>query len=508
MRGINTMLRKSTLLTVGCLLVLGSGCPQKEVVKTQEIVKVVRVIQPEEIYNQALDAVKHNQPEQALALFQKALSKASDSPKLVDAHYNVGVILLQKGDFAGAEREFRQTLIKKPDHRDAILNLGVVLKQKKDYPAAIKHYKAALKKIPRDPLIMNNLIMIYRLNKQYKEAEKTGHSLLARTPNNVEAYKNMTLVYYDQKKYEMAELLCINAGKMLEKQRKKDPSVKEDAGIYSNLGMIFMQMGKPRKALVQFTKALVVDPNNIDALINVGAIAHKYRDYPRAAAAYQKVLKQSADNDNAMQGLAFAAYGEGKAKDAIPLFEKIIRKHPDDERAIFVMGEIYYTFLHDYKNAISYYQRYKAKKGSALQASDPVNNRLQAATAKLQMAAQLKKEDEEAKRKEEARKKALEKSKAESASKKKADKEKLREMLKQGVESEKPVEKALEKPSEKPAEKAIEKPSEKPAEKAVEKPAEKPAEKAVEKPAEEPAEKKAPAASGKPAKPASEKKDK
>ncbi|MBW1870770.1 MAG: tetratricopeptide repeat protein, partial [Deltaproteobacteria bacterium] len=254
MRGKQAMLRKYTLVVAGCLACLGSGCPEKkEIVKPDKAVKVVRVSQPEEYYNLGVDALKAKDNTRALAAFRNAVSKMKEDPaKLVNAHYNIGVILMGKNDLNGAKLAFEDTLKLKADHRDALVNLGVIYSEKNDYAAAIKHYRGALKKVARDPFLMNNLIMVYRLNKQYREAEKTGHRLLARAPNNVEAYKNMTLVYYDQKKYEMAELLCINAGKMLEKARKKDPAVGEDAGIYSNLGMIYMQMGKTRDALTQF----------------------------------------------------------------------------------------------------------------------------------------------------------------------------------------------------------------------------------------------------------------
>lgn len=433
-----------TLAALACLAVAVTGCPEKKkIVKKKPTRKIVRVIQPEELYNQAVDALRAGDQDKALDLFGKALAKLEGDPaKLMDAHYNTGVILMQKGDLAGARKAFEKTLALKDDHRDALVNLGAILKRQKKYDAAIKHYREALAKVPRDPIIMNNLIVAYRLNKQYKQAEKTGHKLLARAPNNVEAYKNMTLIYFDQGKYEMAELLCINAGKMLEKQRKKNPDVPDDAGIYNNLGMIYLKMKQPRKALTQFNKALEVDPDSIDALINVGAIAHRYRDYARAVKAYQKVLGIQPDNMKAQRGLAFAWYGAGKAKESIAAFEKVLAENPGDTRVLFALGEVYNSFLHDYAKAVAYYEKYKARKGSSLQSSDPVHNRLQAAKAKMQMAEQIRKDEEmQRKKEEEEKKRKLEEAKKSQATEKgKGESEKkIQDLLKDDEEEQPPA---------------------------------------------------------------------
>mgnify|MGYP006281197431 FL=1 len=404
-------------LLLGTALIL-SGCPEKKVVKPTKK-KVVRIIFPEELYNRGIDALEQGKPERALELLQKAVAKNEKRPDpapMIDAHYNLGLLQLRQGNLEAAELAFKTTLQKAPEHRDALLNLGVVYKRQQKYDQAIEHYRKALKQVPRDPEIMNNLIVVYRLAKKYAQAEKTGHRLLARAPNNVEAYKNMTLVYYDQGKYEMAELLCINAGKMLEKRRQKNPALPKDAGIFNNLGMIYVGMERYRDALDQFDQALKIEPDNVNALINVAAIAHRFRDYRRAMAAYQKVLQQQPDHPVAVKGMAYAYYGVGDAKKAIELFTKVLEREPQNSDILFKMGEVYNKQLRDYENAIAYYERYKQAKGRQLDRKDPVHNRIKIAKTKLQMATQLRQqeaEEERRRRKEEdeKRRQALEETK-------------------------------------------------------------------------------------------------
>ncbi len=187
----------SILPIVVVTAVFATGCPEKVVVKPDtKIQKVIKIKPAEAYFNEGLAAIETGKLEQGVALLRKSLTlyKGNDG-KLVDAHFNVGVILMKQNDLNGAATEYAETLKIKPDHRQALLNLGVVFRRQNKFDKAITHYREALKTVPRDPQLMNNLIVVYRLNKEYKKAVKTGYKLLARAPTNVEAYKNMTLIY-------------------------------------------------------------------------------------------------------------------------------------------------------------------------------------------------------------------------------------------------------------------------------------------------------------------------
>ena len=273
-----------------------------------------------------------------------------------------------------------------PTQRDALLDLGKLFTKETNYITAIESYKNALRDLQNDQRIMNNLIICYRLNRQYQEAEAIGYQLLAHTPDNIEAYNNMAIVFFDQGNYEMAVLFAIHAKKQLEQQRHSSPYSPEDAGIYNNLGLVYLKSGRPDEALPYFTKALEIKPDQLDALINIGALAHQYRDYVRAQVAYEKVLKLDPVNDTALRGLAYAVFGSGDAQRTIDLMNRLLARDPDEIKIYYVLGVVYDTFLHDFKKAIGHYERYIAKMGFALASNDPVKERLAAAKAKVETA--------------------------------------------------------------------------------------------------------------------------
>jgi TolA-binding protein len=130
-----------------------AGCPAKQPVVKKKTVAQVRTVQhPAEMYNQAVGFIQKGKQDQALDLLQQAVKKADKSELGVAVHYNIGVILLGKGDLNGAGQEFAKVLKADLAHRDALVNAGVVLKRQQKYKEAIAHYRAALKKVPRDPL--------------------------------------------------------------------------------------------------------------------------------------------------------------------------------------------------------------------------------------------------------------------------------------------------------------------------------------------------------------------
>jgi tetratricopeptide (TPR) repeat protein len=275
--------------------------------------------------------------------------------------------------------------------RDPLIDLKKEFTKETNYITAIDSYKNVLRTRPNDQRIMNDLVLCYRFNRQYQEAEAIGYQLLAHAPDNIEACKNMALIYFDQGTIEMAELFARLAKKQLEQQRHNNPSTPEDAGIYNNLGLVFLKSSRPREALEQFAKALEIKPDHLDSLINIGALAHQYRDYARAQAAYEKVLQFEPENDTAARGLAYAVFGSGNAQRTIELMNKLLARDPDEIKAYYVLGVTYEMFLHDFAKAIYFYEQYISKMGFALNSNDPVKERLAATRAKSETAIGVKK---------------------------------------------------------------------------------------------------------------------
>lgn len=81
-------------------------------------------------------------------------------PDYADAHYNLGSVLLQKGEIDQAVAQWRTTLSLNPNDAGAHIALGNALLQKRELREAIGHYQAALEIEPLSVLPLNNLAWV------------------------------------------------------------------------------------------------------------------------------------------------------------------------------------------------------------------------------------------------------------------------------------------------------------------------------------------------------------
>ena len=78
-------------------------------------------------------------------------------PKYANAHYNLGNVLRDKKDQAGAEAAYREAIRLDPKFAWAHCNLGWTLQQEGDLDGAVAEYKEALRIDPKQSNALSNL---------------------------------------------------------------------------------------------------------------------------------------------------------------------------------------------------------------------------------------------------------------------------------------------------------------------------------------------------------------
>ncbi len=307
----------------------------------------------DQLFSAGTAAYESGRYDEARSLFAEALER---SPRLVGAQYNLGVIAERQGDSRQASSAYEAALQIDASHLPSILNLARLRILEGDFDKAI----ALLESGARQPdqkhelALMNNLAAAYRLGKKYAKAEATSRAVLSKFSDDVEALKNLALVFYEQGRFHLAELVETNAAKL----RPNDPA------IYNDLGLVHLKLGQRTQAVVQFRRALDLDPKFAVAHRNLGALALEFRDYPTAEKSFAALAALEPASGESHLYYAQALLGQSgrdssKAAAAAAQFEAALAIQGNNPEAICGAGWAYSEDKEYRSKALQYLERCK-----------------------------------------------------------------------------------------------------------------------------------------------------
>src|SRR5882724_4248547 len=128
----------------------------------------------------------------AAAAFEKITQADPQNP---DGWTNIGRVLVQEGDTAGARKVLEKSLA--IDARLARTNFfyARALKEDGDYDRAMVHLRTVLEQFPRDRVVRNELGRVLFLQKRYADAVKEFEQTLSIDPEDLQAHYNLMLCY-------------------------------------------------------------------------------------------------------------------------------------------------------------------------------------------------------------------------------------------------------------------------------------------------------------------------
>ncbi len=128
-------------------------------------------------------------------------------------------------------------------------------------------------------------------------------------------------------------------------------------------GNLLNSASKFKDAVVEFEKAIMIDPRKPDAYANLGYAYHMNMDYDKAVEAFEEALKLAPDNEDLVGNLvsvydskAGSMAAMGDLEGALRYYEKIEGIAPDTKDINYNLAEAHYG-LKDYREAIASYER-------------------------------------------------------------------------------------------------------------------------------------------------------
>jgi Tfp pilus assembly protein PilF len=250
-----------------------------------------------------------------------------------------GYGLMERNIVWSSSVEFwKDIVVKAPTKARGHNNLGVALSEEGNFDASIPHYLEAIRldRCYSDP--WSNLAVAYSVKEETDKAIGALREAIRIFPNYPEAYNNLGTLMIKKKNYEAAEQILNIALKLRPYYGK----------AFYNFGRLYIDKGDLVKAWEYFKKATEGDLDTTEGFYTLGQMSLKVQKYEEAAHAFTMAL-QRANNvaqeqrDQIMFNLGNSYFMLKNYDQAVPVFEALCQKYPNEHRYWYNLAETLYT---------------------------------------------------------------------------------------------------------------------------------------------------------------------
>ena len=243
--------------------------------------------------------------------------------------FKLALKLHTQGKLDEAKKIYEKILVAKPDHFLSLSNIGIIYSQLKEFDKAIETFNNTIKVNPKFAEAHNNLgIVFYELN-DLEKALKSFEEAIKIKSNFSDAFNNIGNVYqkknYINKAIENYEIAIL-----------KNEGSNKDKPLF-NLGNIFRDQEDYEKSIDYYKKAIAINPNSIDASINLSISLNKTGKLKEAIILCENILKKDPKNTQALNNLGEYNQEIGDEKLSIDYYKKSLTYEPDNLRSLWLM---------------------------------------------------------------------------------------------------------------------------------------------------------------------------
>lgn len=243
-----------------------------------------------------------------------------ETPKNADAHYHLGLALVQAGLLSEALGALRTATDLDPKHTQAQLKLAEVMlssRKTETLQEAATRLQGVLAEFPGNVDAIDRLANAeFRLGKP-EEAIKRLEDSLKKFPANLHAAVTLARAH-------LAKRDVIGAERILKQAAAEAP---ESASAARALGQLYLLIGQPGKAEPELKKAVRLDPMNSSALADLAMLQVNGKRLDEAEQTY-KMLAALPDGEYRLIHAQFQ-YQRGQKEEAHKELRAILAKDPD-----------------------------------------------------------------------------------------------------------------------------------------------------------------------------------
>ncbi len=237
----------------------------------------------------------------------------AESPENAPAHYGLGRVRAARGDWPGAAEEYRKACNLYPNYGAAHYALALADRRLGNSQATEEELKLAEQNMTNVPPVVDPLMAeVQALNRSGLAEIRVGMNL--------------------EKEGKLRESAAAH-----EKALELDPNLVQ---AHINLISIYARLGDLAKAEEHYREAIRLNPNAAEAYYDFGVLMFQEKKFSEAEAAFRKTLALNPYHPEAHNNLGFLLETQGKLDEAAEEFTKAIQNRPNYRLAQFHLGRI------------------------------------------------------------------------------------------------------------------------------------------------------------------------
>lgn len=229
------------------------------------------------------------------------------------------VAVHQAGEFAAAERMYRDLLRSFPSHAPTLCNLGVLLVRAGRVDEASECYNLALAAAPGHPDAHFNLGNLYRRAGRPREAAQHYRACLAANPTHAGAAFNLGLAL-------SAAGDAAGAAESFAAVARLEPA---NPDAHSRLGDALVRAGRTAEGVAALRRAVELRPDDHRNLYNLGLALAAGGETADAQELHERALQLKPDYAEAHNGLGLVLEATGRKDDAHSHYRRAVELKPE-----------------------------------------------------------------------------------------------------------------------------------------------------------------------------------
>ena len=273
------------------------------------------------------------------------------------AHYSVGKIHEWRREGSEALKEWREVIRLDPSRSELRERIAQEYFHRQDYKGAAEVLEIAVRQDPKSVASWNLLAIAYRSDRQFDKAVEAAEKAIRLDRGIFPAYQILFEAAIEQGNLGKARKALDRAA-----AQKSDDSRfwLRLADLYSALGAREPKLEIRKEEIIRFyDRAVALQPDEPDLLTHVADYHVQTQNTPRAIELYLKILEIRPNALNIREKLALSYVLEGRKKEAIQVFEEIVKREPlrsQIYKIYLFMGELHED-LKNFDEALANFRR-------------------------------------------------------------------------------------------------------------------------------------------------------